>query len=90
METAELKGRCNMSMNFEPEWDGFEPGRWSTTSVNVRDFIQKNYTPYDGDESFLEAPTQATLDLWEQVCQLTKEPQKPLKEWLPLARWAAR
>ncbi|MBQ9110358.1 MAG: formate C-acetyltransferase [Oscillospiraceae bacterium] len=60
-------------MNFEPEWDGFEPGRWSTTSVNVRDFIQKNYTPYDGDESFLEGPTEATAQLWEQVMDLTRQ-----------------
>ena len=47
------------------EWDGFKEGRWSTTSVNVRDFIKKNYTPYDGDESFLAGPTEATKKLWE-------------------------
>ncbi len=62
-----------MSMNFEPEWEGFEPGRWSHTSVNVRDFIQKNYTPYDGDESFLEGPTEATRKLWEQVMELSRQ-----------------
>ncbi|MBE6849368.1 MAG: formate C-acetyltransferase [Ruminococcus sp.] len=62
-----------MSMHFEPEWDGFEAGRWSGTSVNVRDFIQKNYTPYDGDESFLEGPTEATTQLWEQVMELTRQ-----------------
>ena len=49
------------------EWDGFKEGRWSTTSVNVRDFIKKNYTPYDGDESFLAPPTEATNKLWAQV-----------------------
>ncbi len=62
-----------MSMNFEPEWDGFEAGRWSGTSVNVRDFIQKNYTPYDGDESFLEGPTEATTQLWDQVMDLARQ-----------------
>ena len=62
-----------MAMNFEPEWDGFEAGRWSGTSVNVRDFIQKNYTPYDGDESFLEGPTEATAQLWNQVMDLARQ-----------------
>ncbi|MCR4645840.1 MAG: formate C-acetyltransferase [Oscillospiraceae bacterium] len=58
---------------FAPEWEGFEPGRWSNTSVNVRDFILKNYTPYDGDESFLAGPTAATKQLWEQVCELSRQ-----------------
>ncbi|MBQ8960736.1 MAG: formate C-acetyltransferase [Ruminococcus sp.] len=58
---------------FPPEWEGFAPGRWSNTSVNVRDFIKKNYTPYDGDESFLAAPTEATKKLWEQVMDLTRQ-----------------
>ena len=55
------------------EWDGFKEGRWSTTSVNVRDFIKKNYTPYDGDESFLAGPTEATKKLWAQVMDLTRQ-----------------
>ena len=54
------------------EWDGFERATWCR-EVNVRSFIQHNYTPYDGDEDFLEGPTQDTLDLWDQVCALTKE-----------------
>lgn len=54
------------------EWDGFERATWCR-EVNVRSFIQHNYTPYDGDEGFLEGPTQNTLDLWDQVCALTKE-----------------
>lgn len=54
------------------EWDGFERATWCR-EVNVRSFIQHNYTPYDGNEDFLEGPTQNTLDLWEQVCALTKE-----------------
>ena len=41
-------------------WEGFVPGKWSDDEVNVRDFIQRNYTPYDGDDSFLEGPTEAT------------------------------
>ena len=54
------------------EWDGFERATWCR-EVNVRSFIQHNYTPYDGNEDFLEGPTQNTLDLWDQVCALTKE-----------------
>ena len=49
------------------QWEGFNLGKWSNGSVNVRDFIQRNYTPYDGDGSFLEGPTEATLSLWNQV-----------------------
>ena len=41
-------------------WEGFNLGKWSNDEVNVRDFIQRNYTPYDGDDSFLEGPTEAT------------------------------
>ncbi len=62
-----------MSNNFAPEWEGFAPGRWSNGSVNVRDFIQKNYTPYDGDDSFLEGPTEATTALWDQVMELSRQ-----------------
>jgi len=53
-------------------WRSFTGGAWER-EVNVRDFIQKNYTPYDGDESFLEGPTQDTKDLWNQVLKLSKE-----------------
>ena len=62
-------------MEFAPEWEGFRPGRWSDTktSVNVRDFIQLNYTPYDGDEGFLEGPTEATKALWAQVMELSRQ-----------------
>ena len=58
---------------FPKEWEGFTTGRWSNTSVNVRDFIKKNYTPYDGDESFLTGPTDATKQLWEQIMDLTRQ-----------------
>ena len=62
-----------MFKEFAPEWEGFSPGRWSNTSVNVRDFIQLNFTPYDGDESFLEGPTEATKKLWAQVMDLARQ-----------------
>lgn len=62
-----------MAKEFLEEWEGFRPGRWSSTSVNVRDFIQKNFTPYDGDDSFLTGPTEATEKLWEQVMDLTEK-----------------
>lgn len=52
-------------------WEGFVPGKWSNDEVNVRDFIQRNYTPYEGDGSFLAGPTQATKDLWEIVMDLS-------------------
>ena len=54
------------------QWEGFVPGHW-TDEINVRDFIQKNYTPYDGDESFLADPTPATKKLWEDVLELSKK-----------------
>lgn len=47
-------------------WQGFSAGEWQN-GVNVRDFIQKNYTPYEGDESFLAGATQATTTLWDKV-----------------------
>ena len=48
------------------QWDGFEGRRWKE-GVNVRDFIQNNYTPYEGDESFLEGATEATDKLWGRL-----------------------
>ena len=51
--------------NFE-QWAGFEGRNWKS-SVDVRDFIQENYTPYEGDESFLEGPTEATDKLWGRL-----------------------
>ena len=56
------------------EWESFHSGIWEK-EINVRDFIQKNYTPYDGNEDFLQGPTQRTKDLWDQVMELTKEEQ---------------
>lgn len=53
-------------------WRNFEGNLWQE-DIDVRDFIQNNYTPYDGDESFLEGPTDATTELWNQVQALQKE-----------------
>ncbi len=57
--------------NFK-QWEGFEGSIWKE-EVNTRDFIQKNYHPYDGDASFLEGPTEATNKLWEILQALQKE-----------------
>ena len=57
--------------NFE-QWDGFAGRNWRD-SVDVRAFIQENYTMYDGDESFLEGPTKATDKLWGRLQELQKE-----------------
>ena len=57
---------------MRPEWTDFVGGKWDN-EVNVRDFIQRNYTPYEGDESFLADATQATNDLWAQVLDLQKK-----------------
>ena len=54
------------------EWNGFTGGNWQKV-IDVREFIQKNYTPYEGDDSFLAGPTQNTKDLWAQVMDLTKK-----------------
>lgn len=48
------------------QWQGFTEGAWQQT-IDVRDFIQKNYTPYEGDKSFLEGPTDKTLGLWKEL-----------------------
>ena len=54
-------------------WEGFVPGKWCNDEVDVRDFIQHNYTPYEGDASFLAPATEATKKLWEIVCDLSKK-----------------
>ncbi|MDY4281117.1 MAG: formate C-acetyltransferase [[Pasteurella] mairii] len=56
-------------------WEGFVPGDWQT-EVNLRDFIQKNYTPYEGDESFLAGATEATTTLWNDVMEKIKVENK--------------
>ncbi len=57
------------------EWRGFAKGAWQK-EINVRDFIQRNYTPYEGDESFLTGATDATKELWAQVMELSEEERK--------------
>ena len=54
-------------------WEGFVPGKWSSDEVNVRDFIQRNYVPYEGDSSFLAPATEATKKLWDIVLDYCKK-----------------
>jgi formate C-acetyltransferase len=56
-------------------WTGFRPGPWQT-SIDVRDFIQLNYTPYDGDGEFLTGPTRKTVTVWERVTSLLELERK--------------
>ncbi len=60
-----------MTYDYEA-WKGFRDGNW-TKAINVRSFIKHNYTPYDGDESFLQPPTKDTLTLWDQVLELSRQ-----------------
>lgn len=53
------------------QWRNFNEGNW-VKEIDVRDFIQKNYAPYEGDDSFLAGPTKSTLKLWDEVIELTK------------------
>ena len=57
--------------NFS-QWEGFKGNRWKE-KIDVRNFISMNYTPYDGDASFLEGPTEATNKLWGKLQELQKE-----------------
>lgn len=54
-------------------WSEFKSGKWNHEGVDVRDFIQKNYTPYEGDGSFLAGPTEATSALWEKILDLSRQ-----------------
>ena len=58
-------------MKFE-QWKDFNKGDWQS-EINVRDFIQLNYTPYEGDSSFLKSPTSKTQKLWDEVLDLYKK-----------------
>ena len=60
-------------MNFE-QWKGFQKGDWQS-EINVRDFIQRNYTPYEGDDCFLATTTEKTKKLWDKVLELYKKEQ---------------
>src|SRR6185436_15693650 len=70
--TASLKTQAEK--NGQP-WQGFNPGLWQK-EINVRDFIQQNYTPYEGDESFLATATERTTRIWEQLNELFIEERK--------------
>lgn len=56
---------------MKEQWQGFKGSKWQD-EVDVRDFIQNNYKPYDGDESFLEGPTESTNTLWEKLQKLQR------------------
>ena len=58
-----------------PKWEGFNLGLWQK-EINVRDFIQQNYTPYEGDESFLAPATERTKNIWDQLSKLFVEERK--------------
>ena len=69
--------------HFE-QWNDFDGFLWKE-EVNVRDFIQHNYRPYAGDESFLAGPTDATNKLWDALQKLQKQPQERHRKLLPNA-----
>jgi len=58
-----------------PAWQEFNSGLWQK-QINVRDFIQQNYTPYEGNESFLAGPTRRTRKIWDQLNKLFVEERK--------------
>lgn len=60
------------TVSFEQCWEGFKGLKWKD-SIDVRNFIQENYNPYDNDESFLEDPTESTKKLWDQIIDLNKK-----------------
>jgi formate C-acetyltransferase len=62
-------------VSTEAAWQGFQPGLWQT-DIDVRDFIQLNYSPYDGDASFLAGPTKRTQDVWGKLTALFPEERK--------------
>ncbi len=61
-----------MNKEIMQQWDTFQGGAWQK-DIDVRDFIQKNYTMYEGDDSFLAGPTDATLTLWDQCLELSRQ-----------------
>lgn len=72
---------------FKQAWEGFNDGDWSD-EINVRDFIQQNYTPYEGDDSFLVGPTQKTKTLWKEVNDMIVEEVKSKKIKVDLERFS--
>ncbi len=64
-----------MENNTDLAWQGYKKGTWCD-KINVRDFIELNYTPYEGDDSFLKGPTERTKKLWEKVAKLMEKESK--------------
>ena len=67
-----------MKINSNSSSFDFVGGKWQH-EINVRSFIQKNYTPYYGDSRFLAEPTEATLKLWDECCELLKKNVKTVE-----------
>ena len=61
-------------MEFK-QWEGFKKGDWKS-EINVRDFIQKNYTPYEGNATFLTGTTEKTKKLWDEVLKLYEKERR--------------
>src|SRR6478752_9356373 len=77
-----MRRRRTMDLDFELStratkgpWRGFNPGAWQER-VNVRDFIQRNYTPYEGDSSFLADATERTQKLWKKLLPMLDEERR--------------
>lgn len=68
-------------VRYADAWLGFRGTAWQT-QIDVRDFIQHNYTPYEGDESFLADATPATTALWEQVMAGSASRTPPMRRWI--------
>src|SRR5262249_51528528 len=78
LEATKMKSAVSPSVDARPAndpWRDFAPGKWKT-HVDVRDFIQKNYTPYEGDETFLAGATERTKKLWDKLKPLFEEERK--------------
>ena len=73
-------------MMQKEQWQGFEGRLWKE-EINVRDFIQNNYTPYEGDSSFLADPTEATNQLWGKLQELQKEERAKGAFWIWKQKW---
>jgi formate C-acetyltransferase len=59
----------DLTLDTAPAWRGFTPGPW-TERIDVRDFIQRNYAPYEGDAAFLAPATERTQNLWARLGEL--------------------
>ncbi len=73
-ESIAAERQRSAAMKYK-QWEGFKPGEWCE-EIDVRGFIQANYTPYEGDESFLAGPTEATQKLWAECQELSAEEEK--------------